>query len=199
MPSYEPDTLQPPVHDQDHSRGPAAAPVTLVEYGDFECPHCAAAYPIVRRLQEQRAGEVRFVFRNFPLVRLHPHALHAAEAAESVAAHAGAGAYWAMHDALFEHQRDSPRALDDAHLVRHAAAAGADAERVRRELAAGTHEAKVRGDYVSGVRSGVGGTPTFFINGARYDGDWRDSAAFAWALDRVARAVEARPTGPAVA
>jgi protein-disulfide isomerase len=94
-----------------------------------------------------------------------------------------------MHDALFEHRHGARRAPDDAHLLRYAAAAGADPDRVRRELAAGTFAARVRADHASGVRSGVEQTPTFFINGALYDGDWRDATAFAWALDRAARAV----------
>ena len=192
MTAYEPATLQPAVHDQDHIRGPSRAPVTLVEYGDFECPHCAAAHPIVVGLRARLADRMRFVYRNFPLLQIHPHALHAAEAAESVAAHAGATAYWAMHDALFEHQQHSRHALDDAHLVRYAAAAGADGARVRAELAAGTQEARVRADYTSGVWSGVHGTPTFFINGRRFDGDWQNPAALVWALDQAARSTESR-------
>jgi protein-disulfide isomerase len=160
--------------------------VTLVEYGDFECPDCLDANAAVEAVRQRLRGDLRFVFRNFPLVRAHPHALHAAEAAESVAAHAGPAAYWAMYDALFAHVRRSPHALDDDHLVRYAAAAGADGARVRAEVAAGTHEARVRADFTSGVWSGVRAAPTFFVNGVRFDGDWRDARAFAWALEHAA-------------
>jgi protein-disulfide isomerase len=117
---------------------------------------------------------------------MHRHALHAAAAAESVAANAGSEAYWAMHDAIFDHQDDSRDALDDDHLVQYAAAAGADPDQVRRDLAAGTFEDRVHHDFTSGVRSGVNGTPTFFINGERFDGDWTDKEAFASALEEAA-------------
>ena len=183
----DPETLVPAVHAQDHSLGPADAPVTLVEYGDFECPHCAGAHAVVAAVRQRLGARLRVVFRNFPLTAVHPHALHAAEAAESVAAHAGPDAYWAMHDALFVHQQDSADALDDAHLVRYAAAAGADPRQVGAELAARTYEALVRSDFVSGERSGVRGTPTFFVNGVRYGGDWRDVGAFTAALASAAR------------
>ena len=187
MITHEPGTLRPAVHDRDHSIGPADAPVTLVEYGDYQCPHCARAHAIVKAVRARLGSKVRFVFRNFPLTDVHPDALHAAEAAESVAAQAGSDAYWAMHDTLFERQRDSDWALDDAHLVRYAIAVGADARRVRADLDASACEAHVRDDFVSGYRSGVNGTPTFFVNGARYDGDWRDLLAFTADLEAVAR------------
>jgi protein-disulfide isomerase len=109
--------LTPPVGERDHSQGPADAPVTLVEYGDYECPSCGQAYPIVKALQERLGARLRFVFRNFPLTNAHPHAEHAAEAAEAAAAQ---GRFWEMHDRLYERQR----ALDDAHLARHAADIG---------------------------------------------------------------------------
>jgi protein-disulfide isomerase len=118
---------------------------------------------------------------------VHPDALHAAEAAESVAAQLGGDAYWAMHHTLFERQHDSDRALDDAHLVRYAIAVGADARRVRADLDADAYAARVRADVASGLESGVTGTPTFFVNGARYDGDWRDLPAFAADLEAAAR------------
>src|SRR5262245_21635746 len=101
--------LTPPVGERDHAQGPADASVTLVEYGDFECPYCGQAYPIVKALQRRLGDRLRFVFRNFHLTNAHPHAEHAAEAAEAAGAQ---DRYWQMHDRLYEHQR----ALDDSHL-----------------------------------------------------------------------------------
>jgi protein-disulfide isomerase len=179
-------SLRPSVNGDDHVAGPADAPVTLVEYGDFECPYCFQAHPIIRMLQERLGAKLRFVFRNFPLTEIHPHALQAAEAAESVAASSGMDAYWKMHDAIFDHQQDSPDALDVAHLVQYAAAAGADPDRVKTDLDHSTFEDKVRSDFMSGVRSGVNGTPTFFINGARFEGDWTKMRELREALEAAA-------------
>jgi protein-disulfide isomerase len=180
--------LEPPVGEGDHARGPADAPVTLVEYGDYECPDCGMAYPIVKAARRRLGDRLRFVFRNFPLGELHPHARHAAEAAEAVAALGGNDAFWRMHDALFEQQY----ALDDASLVRLAARAGVDGERVAAALRDGTYTARVRADFRSGVRSGANGTPTFFVNGLRWDRGWRDEGAFARALREVADEAEVR-------
>ena len=177
--------LRIPVSAQDHAQGPAAAPVTLVEYGDYECPHCGRAYPIVQEVQRRLGDRLRFVWRNFPLTEIHPHALHAAESAESVGEQLGEAGYWPMHDAIFEHQQVSPAALDDAHLVRYAADVGADAARVRRDLEADAHVERIDADFSGGVRSGVNGTPTFFVNGVRYDGDWMDVEGFVEALARA--------------
>ncbi|HEY8742041.1 MAG TPA: thioredoxin domain-containing protein, partial [Chloroflexota bacterium] len=124
--------LTPPVTERDHTHGPLAAPLTLVEYGDYECPYCGAAYPIVKEIQRRLGDSLRFVFRNFPLAEMHPHAQHAAEAAEAAGAQEQ---FWPMHDALYEHQRT----LDDAHLRRHAAELGLDQERFDRELAGHTY------------------------------------------------------------
>ena len=179
-------SLRVPVTDQDHAQGPAGAPVTLVEYGDYQCPYCGQAFPIVQAVQRRLGDRLRFVFRNFPLTEVHPFAQHAAEAAESVAARAGEGAFWAMHDAIYTHQQDSRTALSDRHLAEYAAAAGADADRVLAALAADAHAARVQADFTGGVRSGVNGTPTFFVNGTRFDGDWTDAEAFAAALERAA-------------
>jgi protein-disulfide isomerase len=170
-------TLIMAVGDRDHIRGPVTAPVTLVEYGDYECPHCGQAYPIVKRLQDRLGPRLRFVFRNFPLRETHPHAEHAAEAAEAAGAQGG---FWQMHDRLFERQF----ALDDADLVEYARDLGLDAERVRRELAEGAYESRVREDFRGGVRSGVNGTPTFFINGTRHDAAWDGDTLLA-ALERA--------------
>jgi protein-disulfide isomerase len=175
-------TLKPAVNADDHVHGSANAPVTLVEYGDYQCPHCYRAFPIVQELQKRLGNRLRFVFRNFPLSEMHPEALHAAEAAESVAVHAGEAAFWKMHDAIYTHQQDSEWALDDAHLARYATAVGADATLVAEDLANDVHEARVKADFMSGVRSGVNGTPTFFINGVRFDGNWTDVNEFEQAL-----------------
>ena len=180
--------LSVPVHENDHIAGPTDAPVTLVEYGDYECPYCRRAHPIVLQLQRQFGQHLRFVFRNFPLSQIHPHALGAAEAAESVAAHAGAESFWRMHHAIFEHQRESGDALDDAHLALYAGDSGADPVQVTFDLERGAFEEKVRADFISGVRSGVNGTPTFFINGRRFEGDWTNVPAFAAALEEASRA-----------
>ena len=154
-----------PVGPRDHAQGPADAPVTLVEYGDYECPHCGRAHPIVKDVQSRLGATLRFVFRNFPLRESHPHAEHAAEAAEAGAAQ---GQFWEMHDTLFEHQRR----LDDASLVSYAQALGLDTATFEQELRDHVHAARVREDFRSGVRSGVNGTPTFFINGVRFDDSW---------------------------
>jgi protein-disulfide isomerase len=180
-------SLRPPVSDEDHVSGDASAPVTLVEYGDFQCPHCARAHTVLPGVQRALGPRLRFVFRNFPLTEIHPEALHAAEAAESVAAHAGSDAYWRMHDTLFEHQRDAEDALDDEHLLRYAESAGAPRADVARDLESDAYEPRVKADFMSGVRSGVNGTPTFFINGSRFEGDWSNAAAFVEALEAAAR------------
>ncbi|HET9496692.1 MAG TPA: thioredoxin domain-containing protein [Chloroflexia bacterium] len=154
-----------PVSESDHSMGPHDAPVTLVQYGDFECPYCGAAYPVIKDVQRRMGDRLRFVFRNFPITTTHPHALRAAEAAEAAAAQ---GKFWEMHDMLYEHQDT----LDDAHLRMFAEQIGLDVARFDREMSAGRYEDQVREDFMGGVRSGVGGTPTFYINGVRFDGNW---------------------------
>jgi protein-disulfide isomerase len=161
-------------------------PVELVEYGDYECPYCGKAFPIVKRLQQRFGDRLRFQFRNFPLSQIHPYAMHAAEAATSVRADAGETAFWAMHDAIFTHQRDSANALDDAHLARYADDIGADGAQVLSDLDAERFEEAVQVEFLDGVRSGVNATPTFFINGERFDGDWRQIDQFAEAIDEAA-------------
>ena len=151
------------VGPRDHILGPAHAPVTLVEYGDFECPHCGRAYPIVKAIQRSMGEDLRFVYRHFPLTRMHPHAEHAAAISEAAAQH---GKFWPMHDRLFENQD----ALEDHDLVGYAERLGIDPQWAGAALAEGRFEPRVRDDFSSGVRSGVNGTPTFFINGQRYDG-----------------------------
>jgi len=141
----------PPVGERDHAQGPATAPVTLVEYGDYECPYCGLAHAAVRAVQEHLGDRLRFVFRNFPLTEVHPHAEHAAEAAEAAGTQ---GRFWQMHDTLYEHQD----ALSDAHLVRYAAALGLNVERFEREMASHAYAARVAEDFRSGTQSGVRGT-----------------------------------------
>lgn len=176
--------LMPPVGPDDHVRGAADAPITLVEYGDYECPHCGRAHPIVQTVLQQLGDEVRFVFRNFPLAEAHPHAESAAEAAESVAARRGSDAFWSMHDTIFDNQ--DALALDD--LLQYATDAGADARGVAEDVVSGAMRPRVRADFRSGVRSGVNGTPTFFVNGRRFDGEWSDPVAFASAIRQAALA-----------
>jgi protein-disulfide isomerase len=169
--------LKPPVGPHDHVQGPAEAPVTLVEYGDYECPYCGEAYPVVKALQKRLGDQMRFVFRNFPLAQAHPHAEHAAEAAEAAGAQ---GKFWEMHDLLYENQD----ALEDEDLVRYARALHLDVPRFVKEMEAGTYLERVREDFRSGVRSGVNGTPSFFINGARHDGPF-DLASLLAAIEEA--------------
>jgi protein-disulfide isomerase len=158
--------LSVPVSDRDHSLGPPQAPVTLVEYGDFECPHCAAAYPVIRGLLESLGSRVRFVWRHYPITVSHDHAQKAAEASEAAA---NQGKFWEMHDLLFQNQD----ALDGESLIGYARSLNLDVERFRRELADNVHTERVYEDLVSGQNSGVHWTPTFFLNGARH-GSARD-------------------------
>ncbi len=154
--------LTVPVSERDHRQGPVTAAVTLVEYGDYKCPYCALAYPVVKEIQRQLGPNLCFVFRHFPVAQFHPHARHAAEAAEAAAAQ---GKFWQMHQMLFEHQD----ALDDEHLLHYAAALGLDTERFKWELQNHVFAPRVREDAESGRHSRVSGTPTFFINGIRHD------------------------------
>lgn len=178
--------LRPAVSDDDHALGPANAPVTLVEYGDFQCPHCARAHRVLPKVLSRLGDRVRFVFRHFPLAESHPNAMHAAAASESVAAQAGEEAFWRMHDLMYDHQRDGDDSLDDAHLVRYAAQAGADPATVALDLAGDSYEPAVKASFMSGVRSGVNGTPTFFVNGERFEGNWTNADAFTAALEEAA-------------
>ncbi|PYP67525.1 MAG: disulfide bond formation protein DsbA [Gemmatimonadetes bacterium] len=170
MPDLTVALLTPPVGPRDHILGTAHAAVTLVEYGDFECPLCGRAYTELKRVLRQVGGKVRFVFRHFPLSEEHPHAQHAAEVAEAAA----------VHDLLYQRQA----ALADEDLVEYARELGLDAERVRRELASHVHAARVREDVASGTSSGVTGTPRFFINGRRHE-EPGDARTLARALRRA--------------
>jgi protein-disulfide isomerase len=155
--------LSEPVSAHDHIRGPRSAAISLVEYGDFECPYCRAAEPIVAGLMDALGDQVSVTFRHFPMLEVHPHGQHAAEIAEAAAAQ---GRFWEMHDMLFANQN----ALDDASLLKYADDLALDVERVRRELATHEHGGRVADDRTSGLASGARGTPTFYIDGARYEG-----------------------------
>lgn len=169
-------TLRPSVDPaRDHVRGGADAPVTLVEYGDFQCPYCGDAYPVVHDLLERFGEQLRFVFRHMPLADLHPRAPFAAEAAEAAGAQ---GRFWEMHDRLFEHQLE----LGDEELRGHADAVGVDdAARFDAELREGVHAARVAEDLESGSRSGVPSTPRFFVNGLIHLG----SASYAELVEAI--------------
>jgi protein-disulfide isomerase len=156
-------TLTQPVSARDHAEGPVDAPLTLVEYGDYQCPYCGAAYPVVKRVQKRLGKKLRFVFRNFPLTQAHPYALIAAEAAEAAALQ---GKFWEMHDLLFEQQTF----LAPDIIPSWAESIGLDLEKFGSDITRGVVETRIQEDRQSGIRSGVNGTPTFFINGTRYDG-----------------------------
>ena len=158
-------TLRPPITPHDHVRGPADAAITLVEYGDYQCPHCGAAHPQVKLVERHFGKRLRFGFRHFPLTQVHPLAEPAAESAEVAGAHRR---FWEMHDGLYENQEQ----LEPAVIFALAGALGISQLELSQALAAGTYAPKVRGDFLSGVRSGVNGTPTFFINGRRHDGSY---------------------------
>lgn len=163
------------INGDDWCRGPRDAPVTILEYGDFECGYCGAAFPILRDLMTAQPHTLRLVYRHFPVSTTHPHAASAAEASEAAGAQ---GQFWAMHDLLFTHQKQ----LDPQHLRSYASATHCDVERFRRDLDSGTLVGLVRSDVQRGIRDGVNGTPTLFINGIRYDGP-RDYASLEAAIE----------------
>jgi len=163
--------------DRDHIQGPADAPATLVEYGDFQCAYCGKAYPIVKEVQARMGHRLRFVFRNFPITTSHRYAEQAAEAAEAAGAQ---GRFWDMHDVLFENQRR----LADDDLRGYAERLGLDLDRFDADISAHTYAERVREDFMGGVRSGVNGTPTFYVNGARHD-DAYDVETLVGALERA--------------
>jgi protein-disulfide isomerase len=177
-------SLRVPVDKSDHAQGPADAPVTLVEYGDYQCPYCGAAYPVVKQLQERFGDDLRFVFRNFPLQQVHENAMSAAMTAEFAATK---GRFWEAHDALYENQEQLGQELYTA----IAAQLGLNAGELNAALDSDTIFAKVKKDFDGGVRSGVNGTPSFFVNGTRYDGP-RDFETMAEALDLAIAAVKGR-------
>ncbi len=160
--------LRPPVSEADHMQGNAAAPIELLQYGDYQCPYCWKAYPIVKRLQAQLGDNVKFIFRNFPLTKIHPHAKIAAIASEAAALQ---GKYWEMHDLLYEKHKD----LHPAAILNYAAELGLDQPLFESDIAKPELAEKVEADFLSGLRSGVNATPTFFINGEKYTESWDDN------------------------
>jgi protein-disulfide isomerase len=152
---------------RDHVIGRASAPVTLVEYGDYQCPYCGEAYPILKRLLADVGDRVRFVFRNFPLTQLHPNAEFGAEVAEAAGAHEK---FWPMHDYIYEHQGELADSRPFFEFAKDRL--GLNAAQLEQEVALHVHVPRIREDFMGGVRSGVNGTPTFFINGLRHDGSY---------------------------
>jgi protein-disulfide isomerase len=173
------------VNERDHVRGPARARVTLVEYGDFQCPFCGAAYWVLRDIEERFRRDLRFVYRHFPLTEIHPLALIAAEASEAAGAQ---GRFWEMHDVLFENQ---PNFLFE-NLVAYATELELDVNAFVADLEIHRHVPKIREDFMGGVRSGVNGTPCLFINGERFNGP-ADEALLARAIDEARRPRQVAP------
>jgi protein-disulfide isomerase len=173
-------SLAKPVDDADHLLGPTDAPVTLVEYGDFQCPHCRSAHFYLKNVLATMGDDMRFVFRHMPLTQIHPLAQVAAEAAEAAGAQ---GKFWAMHDAIYENQD----LLSPALLTRLGSRLGLDMQRFSDDVASHRFLPKVREDFISAVRSGAAGTPSFFINGEPYEGNFDDESLIE-ALHFAARA-----------
>lgn len=167
--------LKVPISLTDHIQGPRSAPITLVEYGDYECGHCGMAHPIVKLVQKHFGKKLRFVFRHFPMSQVHPNAQDAAETAEFAGAH---NRFWEMHDSLFENQDRLGLPL----FFALAAALGLSDVELREALLTRKFAPKVREDFLGGVRSGVNGTPTFFINNHRHEGSY--------AFEELAEAVQ---------
>ena len=159
--------LKPPVSDADNMQGNKNAVIELVEFGDYQCEHCGHAYPIIKMLQKKLGANLKFVFRNFPLSEMHPNALNTAVAAETASAQ---DKFWQMHDVIFENQQH----LTDANLINYAAKIGLDIEQFKADFQTPKYIGKVDADFESGVRSGVNGTPSFYINGEKYNGNWEE-------------------------
>ena len=154
-------TIQP--NNEDHIQGKDKSSITLVEYGDFQCPYCREAYPIVKEIQKIKGDAIRFVFRNFPLSEIHSYALHAAYAAEAAGKQ---HKFWEMHDILFENQEN----LKDSDLRLYSEKLSLDIDQFTKDMNSDEVAKKVQTDIMGGIKSGVNGTPTFFINSIRFDG-----------------------------
>jgi protein-disulfide isomerase len=165
-------TLKPPLTARDHIAGNPDAPVQLVEYGDYECPFCGRAHLVVKAIQQAMGDDLLYAFRHFPLAQIHPHAVRAAQAAEAAALQ---DRFWKMHDLLFTHQEF----LDEPHLFNYAERCGLDMAQFANDIDSEDVAERVRSDFLSGARSGVNGTPTFFINGMRYDRSWEPTQLLA--------------------
>jgi protein-disulfide isomerase len=156
------------VTDRDHVRGPASAPVTLIEYADFQCPFCRQASWVLRDIEDRFERDLQSVFRHFPLTEIHPLAMIAAEASEAAGAQ---GKFWEMHDMLFDNQPN----FEPEELVAYATKLDLDVDAFTEDLASDRHREAIREDFMSGVRSGVNGTPCLFINGERFNGPAEES------------------------
>ncbi len=163
--------LKTAVSNQDHIQGSSNAPLELVEYGDYQCSYCGEAYPILKAVQQTLGDDLKLVFRNFPLPEVHPDAENAAKAAEAAALQ---NKFWEMHDMLYENQQQ----LDEEHLVSFAKKLGLDVNQFKSDMQKSAVSGKIENDFESGVRSGVNGTPSFFVNGKKYDGNWQDEEEF---------------------
>jgi formate-nitrite transporter family protein len=170
--------LTPPLSAEDHVEGPDRAELELVVYGDFQCPYCTAAYPILKRVRDQLGPRLLFAFRHFPLREIHPAAELAAEASEAAAAQ---GAFWQMHDRLYE----SRGALGREDLIGYARELGLDVDRVAQELDSGAHVERVQRDLDGGLASGITGTPAFFVGGRLHRGSF-DASSLITALEASA-------------
>jgi protein-disulfide isomerase len=171
-------TLKPPFNSTDHFQGPPNAAIELVEFGDYQCPHCGLAYSVIKKIQKHFGQKLKFVFRNFPLSEAHEFAFQAALASEAAARQKR---FWEMHDILFEHQS----ALGMHSILGYAKDLGLDGFQFEKDLKDGSIASKVESDFENGIRSGVNGTPTFYINGHRYQGNYD--------FDPLAVALEAHP------
>jgi protein-disulfide isomerase len=168
MSSADTPRLKSPVNEtRDHIQGPSTAKITLVQYGDYQCPYCGEAYPIIKKIQKRFGPDLRFVFRNFPITEAHPFAETGAEIAEAAGAQ---GKFWEMHDFLYENQQSLSN-VD--FFVRHAIESlGLDGKKLKNEVLTRAYTPRIQEDFMSGIRSGVNGTPTFFINEYRHNGSY---------------------------
>ncbi len=157
--------LSVPVNENDHIQGKINAPITMVEYGDYQCPYCGQAYYIVKKVQEYFGDQLRLVFRNFPLAEMHEYAFNAAQSAEIAAIY---DKFWEMHDLLFENQEN----LDTDSLISYAGQLGIDQNEFAEKLESNELAQYVKNQFMSGVESGVNGTPSFYINDYKYEGPW---------------------------
>jgi protein-disulfide isomerase len=171
--------LKPAVNSNDHIHGNHNAALELVEYGDYQCPYCGRAYPIVKNIQQVLGPDLKFIFRNFPLSRIHPHAFAAAVATEAAGLQ---GKFWEMHDIVFENQK----MVDTESIFLMAKMIGLDLERFKSDVQRKELAEKVEKDFESGMRSGVNRTPTFFINGEKYEGSWEENDFLAYLQGQLA-------------
>jgi protein-disulfide isomerase len=179
----------PVSRNRDHIQGSDTAPATLLEYGDYECPFCGQAHVIIKQLQEALGGNLQFVFRNFPLTQVHPHAQSAAEAAESAGAQ---NKFWEMHDYLYENQQ----ALEDGDLMHYASILRLDLKGFVNDVTNHVHAPRIREDFLSGIKSGVNGTPAFYINGIRHNNSWDFETLFRTITNVIEEVVDKQKTPP---